>query len=77
MLLPFMTSSQTKLLEDVERMIQKESEALLEVTNSFNAEKQKMGKKRAYLMSGEKMPFEKEYEENSQKIKDSLKFLNN
>ena len=36
-----------------------------------------MGKKRAYLMSGEKMEFEKVYEEKSQKINDSLKFLNN
>ena len=33
-------------------MIQKESEELAEVTSVFNAEKQKMGKKRAYLMSG-------------------------
>jgi hypothetical protein len=52
MLLPFMTSSQTKLLEDVEKMIQTESAELLEVQNVYNAEKLKMGKKRAYLMSG-------------------------
>ena len=36
-----------------------------------------MGKKRAYLMSGEKMEFEKVYEQKSKKIKDSLHFLNN
>ena len=36
-----------------------------------------MGKKRAFLMSGEKMQFQKIYEEKSQKINDSLKFLNN
>ena len=52
-----MTNSQSKLLEDVEKAIQKENEVLFEVTQVFNAEKQKMGKKRAYLMSGEKMPF--------------------
>jgi hypothetical protein len=76
-LLPFMTSSQGKLLEDVEKMIQRESEALLQVQNTYNAEKQKMGKKRAYLMSGEKMDFERIYEEQSQKIGDSLRFLGN
>lgn len=63
-----MTSAQGRLLEATEKIIQEQKEELLQVTNAFQAEKQKMGKKRAYAMSGEKMPFEKEYEEKSQKI---------
>ena len=51
-LLPFMTNSQSKLIEEVEKMITKESQELMEVTNVYNVEKEKKGKKRAAALTG-------------------------
>ena len=75
-LLPFMVHSQQKLSEEVGAMISKEQEVLDEVRAVYRVEKEKKGKKRAAMLSGEKMEFELVYEEKSGKLEESLRLLN-
>ena len=71
-----MTNSQSKLIEEVNGMIDKEAQELNEVKNIYNIEKQKKGKKRAAGLTGEKFDFQILYEEKSSKLNESLRLLN-